>query len=196
MAEKVAMAARSGVLDVDPVMERMSGSMYAVNRYSAFSYLRVCQIIMGFKMTGATEAAGLTAACRMTKFVGPYFDVLPYSAFTRALAAAGVREAHQLTEGDVALNYCEAAKALVKLGIVPAKCEAADLAAALTSDASKLLLGMMPKLSPLPWADAVSAPSVRFQEREQVDRYLPLDRRDKGARWERGPHVCKGAASL
>ena len=69
VAEKVGMAARSGVLDVDPVMERMSGSMYAVNRYSAFSYLRVCQIIMCFEMRGETEAAGLSAACRMTKKV-------------------------------------------------------------------------------------------------------------------------------
>ena len=99
-----------------------------------------------------------------------------------------------LQAGDGALQLCETRKALVCLGLLPAKPEIGLQATqtALGSKAASALLVALRHMEPLEGATLTAAGCARDRERAEVNSELAV----ASTSWDCLPHFCRGSESL
>ena len=173
-------------LDVTHAAKTLS-ELPHVSKYSAFAILRILPACLNVQLRD-TEGA----ARSMSDTVSNMERIVSLQCARRLSAAASrcaVREVH---DGDGALLLCEASKALVVLGVLPAassEWSAHLLQTALASKATTALIKTLRHQQPMTDDHLRELKSARAQESRLVDVALPRTR----AGFDRAPHYCAGS---
>jgi hypothetical protein len=122
-------------------------------------------------------------------------EFIPLKAALRMSAVASRCSSGDVTHGDAALVLCEASKALVVLGVLPAATSEWSSELLRTAFASKATTALIKALcAQLPVTDEQisTIKCARAAEGRHVDAAMARTR----FRWDRAPHFCVGAEMI
>ena len=179
----------TGVVNAGRAVEALA-ELPHMSSYGAFSILRVLPACLRLEISGANDVART-----MSDTVLVMEEFIPLKAALRMSAAASRCSTAELTVGDAALVLCEASKALVVLGVLPAAGSEWTSELLRTSFASKATTALIKTLStqkPLTDEQRKTIRCSRAAEARLVNAALPPTR----CHWDRTPHFCEGAEMM
>jgi hypothetical protein len=161
-----------------------------LSRYGAFHLIRLLPACVGVVLEEDEAPAAV-----MSNMVGMLEKFVPLRTAVQMATSASKGQLPKVGPGDGALLLCEAGKALVVLGVLPAS--TADwsedvIRTCLACRATKVLLQALTTRVPLTDAQIWSFKCTRSSETRLVDAAVPKTRR----RWDCAPHFCQGAEML
>ena len=190
------------VVDVIARLELNSGKVNAtqaartlselphMSSYGAFSMIRMLPVCLNVQISDAEDAART-----MSDTVLSMEAFVPVRAALRISAVASRCSSREVTVGDAALVLCEAGKALVVLGVLPAATTEWTpdlLRTAFASKATTALIRALVRQKPVTDEEVGTLKCARAAEGQLVDDAMPRTR----CHWDREPHFCAGAEMI
>jgi hypothetical protein len=176
-------------LNTQDLMKQLA-SLSRISQYTGYAYLRVLEVVMGAKLKGDAEIAS-----GMSLGVAALTRIVPLETARKHLRSRFGHQFDGLRPGDVAMVYCECAKALVRMGLLPEGFAAdvhADLAAVFASKLAGILLELLEEATPLHLATVNKITCPRAGEAQDVDNHVTRIEQP----WDHKPHFCKGSEML